>query len=123
MSKYIVLFEVTPKDEGNGSNACKERYLELAAMLKPMLVGFDGFLSAERFQSLTNEGKLLSMNVWESEEAMTKWRTMAEHRMSQLEGKTKLFESYRISVTEVIREYTSQDREETPIDSKEYFGE
>ncbi len=115
MSKYIVLFEVTPTDEG------KKRYLELAAMLKPMLNGFDGFISAERFQSLVDERKILSMNVWNSEEAMTKWRTMTEHRMSQLEGKTKLFESYKISVTKLIREYTDKDRAAAPSDSNNYF--
>ncbi len=115
MSKFIVLFEVTPTDEG------KARYLELASMLKPMLSGFDGFISTERFQSLVNERKILSMNLWKSEEAMTKWRTMTEHRMSQLEGKTKLFESYKISVTKVIREYTDKDREQAPTDSNEYF--
>ncbi len=109
MSKYIVLFEVTPTDEGK-------------AMLKPMLSGFDGFLLAQRFQSLSDPRKILSMNVWESEEAMTKWRTMAEHRMSQLEGKTKLFESYKISVTKVIREYSEKDREKAPTDSNEYFS-
>ncbi len=116
MSKFIVLFEVIPTDEG------KARYLELASMLKPMLSNFDGFISAERFQSLVDERKVLSMNVWESEEAMTKWRTMTEHRMSQLEGKTKLFESYKISVTKVVREYTEKDRAEAPVDSNEYFG-
>ncbi len=115
MSKYIVLFEVTPTAEG------KTRYLELASMLKPMLSDFDGFISAERFQSLVDERKILSMNVWESEEAMKKWRTMTEHRMSQLEGKNKLFESYKISVTKVVREYTDKERAEAPIDSNEYF--
>ena len=115
MSKYIVLFEVMPTKEG------MSRYLELAAKLKPMFSGIDGFISAERFQSLNNEGKLLSMNVWKSEEAMTKWRNMAEHRMSQLEGKTKLFESYKISVVSVIREYTDKDREQAPADSNAYF--
>ncbi len=115
MSKYIVLFEVIPTAEG------KARYLELAAMLKPMLAGFDGFIQAERFQSLVDERKILSMNIWESEAAMTNWRTMAEHRMSQLEGKTKLFESYKISVTQVIREYTDTNRAEAPADSNAYF--
>ncbi len=115
MSKFIVLFEVTPTDEG------KARYLELASMLKPMLSGFDGFISAERFQSLVDERKILSMNVWESEDAMTKWRILTEHRMSQLEGKTKLFESYKISVTKVVREYTDKDRVQAPTDSNEYF--
>ncbi len=115
MSKYMVLFEVIPTNEG------KARYLELAAKLRPMLSGFDGFISAERFQSLADERKVLSMNVWDSEEAMTKWRTMAEHRMSQMEGKTKLFESYKISVVEVVREYTDKNREQAPADSNEFL--
>ncbi len=115
MSKYIVLFEVTLTEEG------KARYFELAAMLKPMLVDVEGFVSAERFQSLADENKLLSMNVWESEEAMTKWRTTTEHRMSQLEGRTKLFEKFKISVVSVVREYTDKDRVEAPKDSNEYF--
>ncbi len=116
MSRFIVLFEVVPTDEG------KARYLELAAQLKPLLNGFEGFVSAERFQSLVDDRKILSMNVWESEQAIEKWRTMAEHRMSQLEGRTKLFESYKISVVEVMREYTDQDRTKAPIDSNQYFG-
>ncbi len=115
MSKYVVLFEVIPTAEG------KEKYLKLAAMLKPMLTGFDGFISAERFQSLADERKLLSMNVWESEEAMSKWRTMTEHRMSQLEGKTKLFESYKISVAQVVREYDGNNRQHAPDDSNDFF--
>ncbi len=115
MSKYIVIFEVTPTDEG------KARYLELASMLKPMLSGVDGFVSAERFQSLVDKRKILSMNVWENEEALHKWRNLTEHRMSQLEGKTKLFESYKISVTKVIREYSYNERVEAPNDSNEYF--
>ena len=75
MSKIIVLFEVTPTKDG------MKRYLELAEKIKPMLAGFEGFISAERFQSLTSEGKLLSMNVWESEEAVTRWRNIVDHRM------------------------------------------
>ncbi len=115
MSKYIVLFEVKPTQEG------KARYLELAAMLKPMLEGFDGFIQMERFQSLQDADKVLSMNVWESEEAMSRWRNTVEHRMSQLQGKTELFESYKITVTSVLREYTHKDREQAPKDSNEYL--
>ena len=109
MSKIIVLFEVTPTKEG------MKRYLELAAQLKPMLSGFDGFISAERFQSLTEEGKLLSMNIWENEESVTKWRNILEHRMSQKEGKDQLFESYKITVAQSVREYTSDDRKNAPL--------
>ncbi len=115
MSKYIVIFEVIVTEEG------KARYLEIAKILKPMLNGFDGFISAERFQSLIDDRKLLSMNVWESEDALIKWRNMTEHRLSQLEGKTVLFESYKISVSQVIREYTDENRTQAPADSNEYF--
>ncbi len=103
MSKFVVLFEVIPTKEG------KARYLELAAFLRPMLADFEGFISAERFQSLANEDKILSMNVWESEEALTRWKNVTEHKMSQIEGKTKLFESYKISVAKIVREYTEKD--------------
>ncbi len=92
----VVLFEVKPTPEG------MQRYLDLAAMLKPMLSELPGFISAERFKSLNEEGKLLSMNVWESEEAIEKWRNTLEHRMSQAEGNSKLFESYKITVCSVI---------------------
>ena len=116
MSKIIVLFEVTPTKEG------MKRYLELAAQLKPMIFGFDGFISMERFQSLTDNGKLLSMNIWENEEAVTKWRNVLEHRMCQQEGKDKLFESYKITVAQSIREYTNTDRKEAPSDSNATFS-
>ncbi len=115
MSKVIVLFEVKPTEEG------MEKYLELAAMLKPMLGSVDGFISAERFKSLNVEGKLLSMNVWESEEAVEKWRNNIEHRMSQAEGKNKLFESYKITVCSAIREYSDISRDNAPKDSNEYL--
>ena len=113
--KVVVLFEVTPTAEG------KRRYLELAARLKPLLLDAEGFIRAERFGSLNEEGKLLSMNVWESEEAVEKWRNDLHHRMSQSEGRERLFESYLITVASVLREYGDSDREEAPTDSDEYF--
>ncbi len=116
MSKIVVLFEVTPTKEG------KAKYLELAAMLKPMLANESGFISAERFESLNHEGKLLSMNVWESEDALSKWRNNLDHRMSQAEGKNCLFESYKITVCTVLREYSDENRGNAPTDSNEYFG-
>ena len=115
MAKIIVLFEVTPTKAG------KKRYLELASTLKPLLHGFEGFISAERFQSLSQEGKLLSMNVWENEEAVERWRNVVEHRMRQQEGREKLFESYKITVVSTIREYTDQNREQAPADSNTFF--
>ena len=91
MANIIVLFEVKPTKAG------MNKYLDLAAMLKPMLNGFDGFIRAERFSSLNEEGKLLSMNVWTDEAAVERWRNVMEHRMSQKEGREKLFESYKIN--------------------------
>ena len=77
MKNVIVLFEVTPTKAG------MQKYLDLAAMLKPMLSGFEGFIRAERFSSLNEEGKLLSMNVWTDEAAVERWRNVMQHRMSQ----------------------------------------
>ena len=88
MSNIVVLFEVKPTKEG------MKRYLDLAAMLKPLLSGFDGFIRAERFSSLSEDGKLLSMNIWTDETAVERWRNNVEHRMSQQEGRERLFESY-----------------------------
>ena len=117
MANVIVLFEVKPTKEG------MQRYLDLAAMLKPMLTGFEGFIRAERFSSLNEEGKLLSMNVWTDEAAVERWRNMAEHRMSQKEGREKLFESYKITVCNAVREYSDTEREQAPEDSNGYFME
>ncbi|HJC23967.1 MAG TPA: antibiotic biosynthesis monooxygenase [Candidatus Eisenbergiella merdavium] len=112
----IVLFEVKPTKTG------KERYLDLATMLKPMLAGFEGFIRAERFSSLNEDGKLLSMNVWTDEAAVERWRNVMQHRMSQKEGREKLFESYKITVCSEIRSYTDTDRAQAPRDSDRYFG-
>ena len=116
MSEIVVLFEVMPTKEG------KQRYLDLAAMLKPMLAGFEGFIRAERFSSLNEEGKLLSMNVWTDEEAVTRWRNVMEHRMSQKEGREQLFESYRITVCSVLRSYSDTDRVQASKDSNDFIG-
>ena len=116
MEPIIVLFEVKPTKAG------MQKYLDLAAMLKPMLAGFEGFIRAERFASLNEEGKLLSMNVWTDEAAVTRWRNEMEHRMSQKEGRDTLFESYQITVCSAIRSYTDTDRAQAPQDSKAFFA-
>ncbi len=116
MSEIVVLFEVKPTKKG------KQRYLDLAAMLKPMLAGFEGFIRAERFSSLNEDGKLLSMNVWTDEEAVSRWRNVMEHRMSQKEGREKLFESYQITVCSVLRSYSDTDRVHAPKDSNDFIG-
>ena len=116
MANIIVLFEVKPTKAG------MQRYLDLAASLKPLLAGFEGFIRAERFTSLNEEGKLLSMNVWTDEEAVSRWRNVMEHRMSQKEGRERLFESYKITVCKAIREYSDKDRREVPADSNYTMG-
>ena len=112
----LVLFEVTVKEEG------VEAYLALAASLKKELECADGFIRSERFKSLVNEGKILSLSVWESEEAVEKWRNFAQHRMSQRQGHDSLFESYTLTVASAIRSYTLTDREEAPEDSEDFFA-
>lgn len=97
-------------------------YLDLAAKLKDELVKSEGFIRAERFSSFANGKKLLSLSVWESEEAVSKWRNQTEHRMSQRQGHDSLFESYTITVASKIRSYTNTDRSEVPEDSKKVFG-
>lgn len=116
MANVIVLFEVKPTKEG------MQKYLDLAAELKNILSGFEGFVRAERFISLNEDGKLLSMNIWTNEAAVECWRNTLQHRMSQLEGRKKLFESYKITVCVTIREYSDTERVQAPADSNEYFS-
>ena len=115
MANILVLSEVKPAKAG------MQKYLDLAAMLKPMLAGFEGFIRAERFSSLNEDGKLLSMNVWTDETAVERWRNVMQHRMSQKEGRDKLFESYKITVCSEIRSYTDTERAQAPQDSDQYF--
>ena len=112
----VVLFEVKPKAEG------KEEYLKLAAALKAELAKMPGFIRVERFASLNEEGKLLSLSVWENEEAAAAWRNQINHRGSQKKGHDALFEHYHISVATIIREYTQDDRKEAPEDSNLFLG-
>ena len=112
----VVLFEVKPKKEG------KEEYLKLAAALKTELAKMSGFIRVERFASLNEEGKLLSLSVWENEDAAAAWRNQLNHRGSQKKGHDALFERYHISVASVNREYTQDDRKEAPADSNQFLG-
>jgi heme-degrading monooxygenase HmoA len=106
-----VIFEVWPKP------GRAQRYFDLAAELKPMLQSIDGFVSVERFQSLSTEGKFLSMSLWRDEEAVRAWRTHGGHRGSQQEGRSDVFADYRIRVAAVLRDYGMTDREQAPPDS------
>jgi len=108
-----VIFEVNPSAEG------KAEYIQIAAELRKFLEDRDGFISIERFQSLTDEGKILSLSFWRDEEAIKQWRNVFEHRNAQKKGKGSLFRSYRIRVAEVVRDYTKTERDEAPIDSKQ----
>ena len=110
---YAVIFEVKSKIEG------KNDYLNIATELRRFLEDRDGFISIERFQSLTEEGKLLSLSFWRDEAAIEKWRNLLEHRAAQRKGRESLFHAYRIRVAKVLRDYTDTDRKEAPSDSNE----
>ncbi len=113
---FAVIFEVKPTEAG------KEKYLELAAKLRNFLEERPGFISIERFQSLIKEGEILSLSFWKDEESIETWRKMMEHRSAQKGGKGSLFESYRIRVAKVVRDYTNINRDNAPEDSKTTFA-
>lgn len=108
-----VIFEVIPK-QGK-----LDPYLDMAASLKPDLEKIDGFISVERFQSLTTEGKYLSVSFWRDEAALTAWRNRPHHRNAQYSGRTEMFEGYRLRVAEVMRDYSDTERAEAPHDAVE----
>lgn len=112
-----VIFEVWPAPEG------KQRYLDLAAELRPMLDGIDGFISIERFESLVEPGKILSLSFWRDEEAVRQWRNTEDHRAAQRAGREGVFKNYRLRVADVLRNYGMADRQEVPADSLERLGQ
>lgn len=103
--------------EGIAPEAQKDAYLDAAARLRPLLAEIDGFLSIERFQSLTTPGKILSLSFWRDEEAVRQWRNLEQHREVQGLGRRSIFEDYRIRVAQVVREYGLNDRVQAPRDS------
>ena len=111
-----VIFEVWPAD------GRKQTYLDIAAELRPELEKIDGFLSIERFQSLTDESKLLSLSFWRDEAAVKAWRTLEHHRQAQRAGRSGVFRNYRLRVAEVARDYGLNERAEAPGDSREKHG-
>jgi heme-degrading monooxygenase HmoA len=110
-----VIFEVLPRP-GHA-----QRYFEIAAELKPMLDGIDGFISVERFESLSQPGRFLSLSYWRDEASVRAWRTHALHRAGQREGREVVFDDYRIRVAGVLRDYGLRDRAQAPADSLNYF--
>ena len=107
-----VIFEVWP------AKGRTQEYLDIAGDLRPQLEKFDGFISIERFSSLTTEGKVLSLSFWRDEEAVRNWRNVQEHRMAQGKGRGGVFDDYRLRVASVIRDYGMRERGEAPQDSR-----
>lgn len=107
-----VIFEVVP------ALGRRQEYLDLAAGLRPALEQIDGFISIERFESLTNEGKILSLSLWRDEEAVKRWRQLESHRVAQAKGRAGVFADYRLRVAEVIRDYGMFERSQAPADSR-----
>lgn len=108
-----VIFEVEPA-EGR-----KDEYLDIAAEMRPMLNQVAGFISVERFQSLTDPRKILSLSFFENEAAVTQWRTLNAHRSAQTKGRGGVFADYRLRIASVVRDYGMFERAETPTDSRE----
>jgi heme-degrading monooxygenase HmoA len=109
-----VIFEVWP------ASGRKEDYLAIAATLKPELEKMDGFISVERFQSLTDSEKLLSLSFWRDEAAVANWRNHEQHRLSQAAGRGGTFADYRLRIASVVRDYGLAERREAPADSREF---
>ena len=107
-----VIFEVHPAD------GHKQDYLDIAAEMRPMLERIDGFISVERFQSLTEPTKLLSLSFFRDEEAVKNWRTLNAHRGAQAKGRAGVFSDYRLRVADVLRDYGLNEREDAPDDSR-----
>lgn len=109
-----VIFEVVPHPDRKGD------YLDTAASLRPLLDEIDGFISIERFESLTQPGKMLSLSFWRDEAAVEQWQCMEQHRAAQSKGRGGIFEDYRLRVAGVMRDYGMFDREQVPADSREF---
>ena len=111
-----VIFEVWPREDH------RDAYLDIAASLRPMLEEIDGFISVERFESLTEPGKLLSLSFWRDEEAVAAWRAVTDHRTAQSRGRNEHFADYRLRVAGVIRDYGMTERDEAPADNRAVHG-
>ena len=111
-----MIFEVWPEAPH------KQSYLDLAAELRPQLAEIDGFISIERFESLYEPGKLLSLGFFRDEEAVAAWRTLEAHRAAQAKGRSIYFRHYRLRMAQVSRDYGPIERAEAPDDSKALGG-
>jgi heme-degrading monooxygenase HmoA len=111
-----VIFELTP------APGRKQEYLDLAAALASELKERDGFISIERFQSISNPERFVSLSFWRDEEAVRKWRNVQKHREAQAKGRAGIFSAYRLRVAQVLRDYSMNSREEAPSDSVRVHG-
>ena len=111
-----VIFEVVP------AAGQRDAYLDTAAKLRPLLATIEGFVSIERFESLTQPGKILSLSFWRDEDAVRRWRELEAHRAAQSAGRAGIFEGYRLRVAGVIRDYGKDEREQAPADSRSVHG-
>ena len=108
-----VIFEVYPHPDH------KAEYLDIAATMRPLLDEIDGFISVERFQSISDENKMLSLSFFENHQALDEWRNIAEHRNAQTIGRTSYFADYRLRVVSIERDYGKDVRAQAPPDSRE----
>ena len=108
-----VIFEAQPHPDQ------KQAYLDAAAALRPQLEHIDGFISIERFESLSQPGKVLSLSFWRDEAAVAQWRNTEMHRQTQAAGRGHIFADYRLRVAEVLRDYGLNERAQAPADSRQ----
>lgn len=112
-----VIFEVEP------AQGRRDAYLGIAATLRPMLDGIDGFISIERFQSLADPQRVLSLSFWRDEEAVKAWRNTEDHRAAQAAGRSGIFSGYRLRIAHVVRDYGMDERrDQVPEDSRAAHG-
>jgi len=111
-----VIFEVWPKPKR------RPEYLDIAASLRPLLDQIDGFISIERFESLTEPGKILSLSFFRDEAAVAAWRNIQAHRRAQAKGRGEVFADYRLRIASVIRDYGMNERAQAPKDSLSVHG-
>jgi heme-degrading monooxygenase HmoA len=111
-----VIFEVRPRP------GCRDAYLDIAADLRPLLAEIDGFISIERFQSLADPEKVLSLSFWRDEAAVAQWRKLDAHRTAQAKGRNAIFADYRLRVTAGLRDYGMSERAEAPDASRALHG-
>ena len=107
-----VIFEVWP------AAGQRSTYLDIAADLRPLLDGIDGFITIERFESLSQPGKMLSLSFWRDEAAIEEWRTLEAHRQAQIAGREHVFTDYHLRIASVVRDYGMHERAEAPVDSR-----